>query len=312
LNKPDRAFSRLLAGNRAIATALDLDPAGPPPYLADVALARGFLVDDGAAPPKTPRAAEPMPPPAFLIGFPRSGTTLLEQVLDSHPRIQSMDEKPAVAAMREHFLDLVRTDGASLSTLTAEQSDALKATYLEAVDGFIDRRPGAMLIDKLPLNIVWTHLIQRVFPDARFIVAVRHPLDVCLSCFMQDFAMNRAMTGFLTLKGAALTYAAVMELWRAQRARPSLNHHAVRYEDLVDDLPRQMASTLNFLDIPWNDSVLDHMTHVKAKDIINTPSYHQVSRPLYADSKFRWRRYERYLGEIKPILAPFIEEFGYS
>ena len=308
MGEPGRAFAHVQAGNRKIAAALQIDLAAPPPYLEDVARARSFLRPVAAADADAPaRDASPV----FLIGFPRSGTTLLEQVLDGHPQIQSMDEKPAVSFMRDRFLELAASEGADLENLSPAQAAELRDIYFAKVDEFAGRRPGALFIDKLPLNIVWAHLIWRVFPQARFILALRHPLDVCLSCFMQDFAINTAMTSFLSLENAARTYAAVMALWQDQVAALPLDYHAVRYEDVVADLSGQAAATLDYLGLPWDEAVLDHRAVVGAKAVINTPSYHQVARPIYGEAAYRWKRYPQAVEGISERLAPFVEAFGY-
>lgn len=311
LGQPERAFAHFVSGNRKVAAALQIDLSAPPPYLGDVAQARGFLSDEVRARGQADMAGRGASP-VFLIGFPRSGTTLLEQVLDSHPQVQSMDEKPAAGLMRGRFLDMVQAEGVDLATLSPAQAAELRDLYFQRVDEFVPRRPGAVFIDKLPLNIVWAHLIWRVFPQARFILALRHPLDVCLSCFMQDFAINTAMSSFLSLESTAATYAAVMGLWREQAAALPLAYHPVRYEDLVADLPGQAAATLQFLGLPWDEQVLDHRAAVGRKALINTPSYHQVARPIYQEAAFRWKRYQREVGGISETLAPFIEAFGYS
>lgn len=306
LNETDRAFASISAGNRRIAQALKVDLTAPAPYLADLAQARSLLSPElGAC------EAEGGGSPVFLVGFPRSGTTLLEQVLDAHPQVQSMDEKPALGVMRASFLDKARAGG-GLVELSAGHLEELRQSYWAGVDSFIERRPEALLVDKLPLNIVWAHLIWRVFPKARFILALRHPYDACLSCFMQDFAANTAMSSFHSLEHTTQTYAAVMGLWREQAAALPLVYHPVRYEDVVADLPGQAAATLEFLGLPWDERVLDHRAAVREKAVINTPSYHQVARPIYQEAAHRWRRYPQAVSAMAGPLAPFVEAFGYS
>jgi hypothetical protein len=169
-----------------------------------------------------------------------------------------------------------------------------------------------VFVDKLPLNTIWAHLIWRVFPEARFILAIRHPLDVCLGCFMQHFAINSAMSSFLSLENTAAAYAAVMGLWRDLAGALPLKVHTVRYEDVVDDLAGQAAALLAFLNLPWDPAVLDHAGTARAKPIINTPSYHQVARPIYRDAAFRWRRYRPHLAGIADTVQPFVAMFGYA
>lgn len=309
LGETDSAFAHLTAGNANVAMAMGVDLTQPPAYLEDVALARSFLTP-GLVQSRAASTDGP-PAPVFLIGFPRSGTTLLEQVLDSHPQIQTMEERPVIPAVRERFLEMA-AEGATLETLTAEQVADLRAYYFETLDGYVTRRPDAVFVDKLPLNTVWAHLIWRIFPDARFILALRHPLDVCLGCFMQHFAINTAMSSFLSLPNTAATYAAVMGLWRDIVDALPLSAHTVRYEDVVDDLPGQAAALLSFLDLPWDPAVLDPGRTARGKSIVNTPSYHQVSQPIYRQAAYRWRRYDQHLTAITPTVAPFVALFGYD
>ena len=308
LNRPDEAFARLVSGNAKVAEAMGVDLRAPPPFLAEVSAARALLTPDLAGVAALDPPAGAPAAPVFLIGFPRSGTTLLEQALGGHPQIQAIEEQPLVDEMRGRFLAL----GTPLAAMTEVQAAELRAVYFAAADRRIARREGAVLLDKLPLNIVWAHLIWRVFPDARFILALRHPVDACLGCFMQHFAVNAAMSSFLSLEGAAQTYAAVMGLWRDIAASLPLRVHAVRYEDVVDDLAAQARGLLTFLDLPWDEAVLDTVAAARAKPVINTPSYHQVSQPIYRDAAFRWRRYQRHVEDAARTVQPFVELFGYA
>jgi hypothetical protein len=129
---------------------------------------------------------------------------------------------------------------------------------------------------------------------------------------MQHFALSPAMSSFLSLENAAATYAAVMDSWRDAASSLPLAVHEVRYEDVVHDLPAQAVALLAFLDLPWDEAVLDTAGAARAKPIINTPSYHQVSRPIYTEAAYRWRRYEQHLGGVVETLQPFIDRFGYS
>jgi len=155
-------------------------------------------------------------------------------------------------------------------------------------------------------------LILRVFPAARFIVAVRHPCDVCLSCFMQDFKMNDVTANFVTLEETAFLYAEVMGLWQHYvRVLPHA-YHVVRYEDVVDDFRTETRRLLQFLDLDWDDAVLDYAEHARRRGMITTASYHQVIEPIYRRARYRWRRYARQLEPAIRVLRPHIEYFGYA
>jgi len=250
--------------------------------------------------------------PVFVVGFPRSGTTLLDMVLDSHRSIQTLEEKPAIGSLRRMISDLPGGYPGAIRRLTAAQIERLRAAYFRIVDESLERQPGRILLDKLPLNTVNVGLILRVFPAARFIMAVRHPCDVCLSCFMQNFRINDAMASFFTIEDAAVLYANVMNLWRQYRRLLPHPCHVVRYEDLVDDFEGETRRLLEFLGLEWDDAVLDYAGHARRRGMIHTPSYGQVTEPIYRRARYRWRRYAEQLQPVMGLLEPFIEYFGYG
>ena len=250
--------------------------------------------------------------PVFLIGFPRSGTTLLEQVLDSHPRLQTLEEKPMMAAVEQALQAIVGSDTNAPVTLDDGQVARLRAVYWEEARKHIELRPGALLVDKLPLNIIRVPLIWRVFPEARFILALRHPCDVTLSCLMQNFGVNDAMAGFVSLEGIAQIYAKVMGGWLENAGRLPLHWQRIRYEDLITNFEAETRALLEFLGVGWDDAVLEHTRHAQQRGIINTPSYHQVTQPIYQHARYRWKRYAKDFEPLLPVLQPFIEAFGYA
>lgn len=250
-------------------------------------------------------------PPVFLIGFPRSGTTLLDQILDSHPGIRVLEEKPMVETVRSS-LDLEGSGyPAPLAGLSDDGIAALRRLYFDTADRFAAPGDGGVVIDKLPLNTVEAALIHRMFPDAKFILVLRHPCDVCLSCFMQSFGINAGMANFLTLEDSVHLYERVMTLWRRYETCLDLAVFKTRYEDLVDDFEGSVRELLNFLGLEWDDAVLDYRRHAAGRDI-NTPSYTQVTQEIYTRSRYRWLRYEKYFEPLIGRLRPFMEEFGYA
>ena len=250
--------------------------------------------------------------PVFLVGFPRSGTTLLDVILDSHPGIQILEEKPAVSAIGKSLQSMPGGYPGAMAELTPPAIEELRNVYFRTADRFIDREPGKVLIDKLPLNTIRTGLILRVFPAAKFIVAVRHPCDVCLSCFMQDFKINDAMASFFTLEDSARLYDKVMRLWQQYVRVLPHSYCVVRYEDLVDDFEAQTRRLLRFVGVDWNDAVRQYHQHAVQKRNISTPSYRQVTEPIYKRACNRWRRYAEQLEPIMSVLEPHIEHFGYG
>ncbi|HVV32588.1 MAG TPA: sulfotransferase [Vitreimonas sp.] len=257
-----------------------------------------------------PAAASAFPAPVFLVGFPRSGTTLLDQILSSHSAIFCIEE-------REHFanaLASVISDEAKLAgfaALSDAEIEAARAEYWRRVRAEDAPPADALVVDKLPLNIVVLPLIKRVFPDAKIIFALRDPRDVILSCYVQRFGMNAAMAQFLELGRAARYYDAVMRLMSLCREKLALHLHQVRYEDVVADIGREARALADFLGLPFEEAMLSFRETALARDI-NTPSARQVIEPIYTRSVQKWRRYEAELATALPLLNQWAARFGYQ
>ena len=247
----------------------------------------------------------------FLVGFPRSGTTLVEQILATQTHIRTIEEKPLLNVMTEclnrHGLkypnDLFQAESSVIE-------DMRKAYFTKAKE-YIPFVRNGIIVDKLPLNIANIGLIYRVFPEAKILVALRHPCDVCLSCFMQNFQLNESMVHFLDLHDTANLYHSVMTLWQLYAEKLSINYSFVRYEDLVTRFDETTRNLFDFIQIPWNTSVHGYHLKKRSKKRIRTPSYHQVSEPLYSRSMYRWKHYEKHLSPILPVLEPHAQRFGY-
>jgi hypothetical protein len=199
----------------------------------------------------------------------------------------------------------------AIATLSQADLSVLREQYFEVVDWHIDRKPGTVLVDKLPLNIIHMALIVRLFPHARIILAMRHPCDVVLSNFMQMFQLNNAMGIFCSVEQATKFYDRVMGGLHSAEMLP-LNFHLSRYEDLVQDVEGAARSLLKFLNVEWNDAVLNHTAHARQRGRINTPSYSQVTEPIYQRARFRWLRYEPQLRGVLDELEPYAVAFGYT
>lgn len=247
-------------------------------------------------------------PPVFLVGFPRSGTTLLDQVLDAHPGIQVLEEQPTISEVRDHLVRRGDSFPANVFTLPEAVFESLRATYFEAVEKCIVRDQSTLLVDKLPLNILDVGMIHRLFPSAKFILALRHPCDVCLSCFMQPFELNEAMAHFTNLEDTVAFYDQVMGLWQKQREALNLSVHEVRYENLVAGLEPVARDLLEFLELPWDDAVLDPTSHARQQKFIGTSSFEIINSPTVD----RWRKYEIHMTPYLKRLKPHIEALGYS
>ena len=255
--------------------------------------------------PAEPRADPPSP--VFLLGFLRSGTTLLDTILMGHPQTFVLEEDPLMARVERAGGQFER-----LAKLGDTEVDALRRRYFVELEANGHQPGDKLVIDKNPLAALRAPLIHRIFPDARFVFAVRHPCDVVLSCYMQNFRASEAMASFFDLEKAARFYDAVMTYWLKCRDLMSLRVHTIRYEDMVEDVEREMRPLLEFLELPWDEKVLDHQKTATDRGYIRTPSYSQVTETIYARAKGRWERYREYMQPALPILAPWVERFGYE
>ena len=275
---------------------------------------RSWYTPEKAARWENPDLPDDRSNPIFFVGFPRSGTTLFEQMLNSHPALATTGETQILGRLQLVAPSLLKRDSESpeiLDDLEPSEVATLGRWYLDEVarhGGFNPARKR--IVDKMPLNIVEVGFIRRIFPRASIIVALRDPRDVILSCFMQNFRINRAMAHFLTVEGTAKLYAAVMELWLHYRSDPGLNRIEYRYEDLVADTEGVARRVFAFLGEPWDEGVLAFQDRARER-FVSTPSYADVSTPIYDRSVGRWRNYAEQLAPTLPILAPFVREFGY-
>jgi hypothetical protein len=180
-------------------------------------------------------------------------------------------------------------------------------------NGFdLDKAGNRLLVDKMPLNLLFAGLIKRVFPGAKFILALRHPCDAVLSCFMQQFNLNPFMQRFVDLADGAAFYDETFRVWERYRAIFDLDVHTIRYEDLVADFRNTTGRLLDFLGVPWDEAVMEFDKTALSRGYIKTPSYHQVTEKIYTRAVDRWQRYHKQMEPVLPVLAPWAEKFGYS
>jgi tetratricopeptide (TPR) repeat protein len=246
----------------------------------------------------------------FLVGFPRSGTTLLEQVLASHPDVESMEERDCLIDAAAEFI--VPPDGlARLASAGEADLGAFRKSYWKRVAeaGFAPRR--SVFIDKMPLSTVILCLVAKLFPQAKILFALRDPRDCVLSCFRRRFGMTPQMYRLLTLEGAAGYYDTVMRLGDVYRDKLALDLIDLRYENLVANFDDETRRVCAFLGIDWRDEMLAFAEKTRARDV-NTPSAAQVARGLFTSGAGQWRRYRRELAPVLPKLAPWVARFGYA
>nr|WP_283937940.1 sulfotransferase [Sphingomonas caseinilyticus] len=245
--------------------------------------------------------------PAFIIGFPRSGTTLVENMLASIPGVVALEERPTLAASEQYLGEggLARFASASASEL-----EELRQAYWQVVRAAGVDPDGKLFVDKDPLKGLMLPLIARLFPAARIIVMRRDPRDVVLSCFRSNFALTAAALEFTDLERTAHHYDAVMRTQEAFLAALPLARHELRYEALVADFETETRQLCDFLGVEWSEDMRDFAQTARRRGV-STMSATQVTKKLYDGSK-QWRRYEERLRPILPILDPWVKSFGYS
>ncbi len=252
---------------------------------------------------------------AVLASFPRSGTTLLEQVLDSHSGVVSSDEREAFA--RDIFPALWQTPATPLpradlfDAIPLERLAALRERYLAYMEAALNEPIGDRVhLDKNPtLTLVLPGFLW-LFPETRLLIALRDPRDVVISCFMQYLPLNANSVCFLTLERTAQRYAHDMGAWRELRAMIASPWLELRYEEAVADLEKEARRAVEFLGLAWEPKVLYYRERLKQKAVAS-PTYEAVSQPLYTRAIGRWKHYQEFLEPCLPILQPSIEAFGY-
>ncbi|HHH43523.1 MAG TPA: sulfotransferase family protein, partial [Gammaproteobacteria bacterium] len=247
----------------------------------------------------TVRAGQRSEKPVFVVGMPRSGTSLVEQILASHPSVYGAGELPDLLQMVTRLPETLGSGEGyprCVSALNQAQADALAAGYLQHLDELSP--DAARVIDKMPGNFRFLGPIELLFPGARVIHCLRDPLDTCLSCYFQDFSRTHAYSYDLArLADYYRDYRRLMAHWKEVLQIPVLE---VRYEELIENQETVSRAMVDFCGLEWDDSCLRfHET----ERFVATASYDQVRRPLYKKSVARWKHYEEHLG-------PLIEALG--
>jgi len=246
---------------------------------------------------------------AFLVGFPRSGTTLLDRMLRAHPDIEVLEEKGLFSLLHQNWSEAGTLE--ALADVNEAQITDARNIYRREMTRHRRQPERPLVIDKLPLNLAYLFLIQRLFPEAPVIFLQRDPLDVCISCFFQAFELEASMAYFLDLEQTAHYYDAVMQVATLSVDQVGNPIHKLRYEDLVAGPKDQLTALLNFLSLEWDDSMLGYQTDV-GTETSSTPSYQQVSQPLYTRSIGKWRHYSKQIESDFSILEPWVKQFGYE
>jgi hypothetical protein len=244
--------------------------------------------------------------PIFIIGLPRSGSTLIEQILASHSQVEATHELPEGGRL-VRFIDRQRIGGRTYPEAVLEFS----ATALSEIGRRYERetrryRSGKpRFIDKMPNNFATVGLLALAMPHARFINARRDPRDTCLSCYKQLFARGQSFSyDLMELGDYYVEYQRMIDHWQAVLPGRVLD---VQYESVVADLEGQARRLLEFCGLPWEDACLRYYATERA---VRTASSEQVRRPIYGDAIGVWRHYEAELAPLLDVLAPVLDRPG--
>lgn len=253
-------------------------------------------------------AGDPSPEPIFVVGLPRSGSTLVEQILASHSQVEGTQELPDIGAIANRLggrkaRDQVSRYPEALAGLSGEELRALGAEYLERTR--IQRKTARpVFIDKMPNNFAHVGLIQMILPNARIIDARRHPLGCCFSAFKQHFARGQAFTYDLAELGRY--YADYVELMAHFDAVLPGRVHRVFYEDMVADTQAEVRRLLDYCALPFEDGCLRFYENDRA---VRTASSEQVRRPIFREATDHWRQFEPWLEPLKAALGPVLHSY---
>ena len=250
-----------------------------------------------------------------MTGHPRSGTTLLEQVLDGHSQLISADEylvmgemvfRPLAATQPNHI-----PTSAGLDAIPDARISELRTDYWRKTEALLGQGVGdRLLLDKNPSLSYLLPVICRVFPEIKVLFALRHPRDVVVSCFMQRMPINGISSCYLTLEDTAAKYADAMRYWLQIRPQLCCAWQEVRYEDTVADLSAQARRTLDFLGLPWEEGVVDFHTRAQSK-LVRSPTYLDVTQPVYSHAIGHWKNYAKFMEPVLGVLEPYLKAFGY-
>ena len=245
----------------------------------------------------------------FLMGFPRSGTTMVENILASIPGVSALEERPTLGLADQQFL----AESGGVERFYASDEPALQPyrnAYWDGVERAGLSVTGQCFVDMDPLKATRLPMIARLFPKAKVLIMRRDPRDIVWSCFHTHFALTNAALDFTTLAGTARHYAAMMMLIELCRERMELCIHEVRYEALVRNFDSETRALCDFAGLPWSDALRQFGTTAQRRGVA-TASAGQVRKGLY-DGSGQWRPFAKYFETVMPILKPWIKKFGYE
>jgi tetratricopeptide (TPR) repeat protein len=253
---------------------------------------------------------------ALLGGHPRSGTTLLEQVLGGHPQVLAFDESEAFVNEIGNQLAPTQTfkplSAAALDAMDASRLGTFRQRYLKS---FLREAPAesnaSVLVDKNPSTTSSLHLFLRVFGQLKVIVALRDPRDTIISCYFQNLALTSANVNFLSLERTARHYADMMDIWLRLRDLGGFEWIETRYEDMVGDLESEGRRVTEFLGLTWHPGQAAYHETARKKFVF-APTYNDVTKPVYTRAMKRWEHYAEALEPVREQLDMYCKAFGYN
>lgn len=252
---------------------------------------------------------QPVTAHVFLVGFPRSGTTLLEQALAGHPAVTALEEAPTLAGAHQAFLESA-AGLARLAALTAAEAEGWRDRYWAEVARHGVTTTGRVFLDKQPAGTEDLPLVAKLFPKAKILFAVRDPRDVVLSCFRQNFRMNALTYAFTDLVETAACYDANFRLAEVYRRVLPLHVLDVRHEALIADFEAGLRRICDFIGLEFDPAMTDLATTARSR-VVRTPSAPQVRAGLNTKGVGRWRAYAQALAPVRPVLDPWAERLDY-
>jgi tetratricopeptide (TPR) repeat protein len=292
----DKAFAHFDQANLLQKKPYDIDR--------DKRLLKGMLkVFTSSALNRGAPIGDPTSVPVFVVGMPRSGTTLMERIIASHSQGAGAGELPAIPYTASViFGDYL--SGKSISTVKQQMDPEKLREYADRYLEILRQgRIGAdRIVDKMPGNFLFVGLIKTVFPNATIINAVRHPLDVALSCYFQNFSDLRWANDFKLIAQIYAIYRRAMDYWASVLPEGSILD--VQYEQLVEDPEHHARRMIEACGLDWEPSVLEFF---RKKGVVRTASIAQSRNPIYTTSKMRWMNYAKHLGPVAADLAPYLE-----
>lgn len=241
----------------------------------------------------------------FLVGFPRSGTTLLDTILRSHSKTEVLEEKPYLINIRHKFFKENTLD--KISNISKNQINKLQKEYFNSFNYSEDK----ITVDKFPLNLIELGFIKKIFPESKIILALRHPFDAILSCVLTSFKMNEAMANYENIETTAYFYNEVFSLFNIYKKSLNLKYHAIKYENVVNNFDSTIKNLVSFLNLEYESALNNYYSTAKKRAKINTPSYYQVVEPIYNRSIDRYKNFPE-INKIEFLISKWLKEFDYN